>query len=113
LIPYFGEVLLRLPRSAPHIGFIEHFWLINSAAVLGITIAYFKPGTKFPHSGHVLLSTCASLFHVIMAIGQGMNWYVYPAIFTFLFLAVWLPCCISDIVFPLLFVKNPDLSHHH
>jgi hypothetical protein len=24
----------------------------------------------------------------------------------FLFVAVWVPCCVSDIVFPLLLVKN-------
>jgi hypothetical protein len=33
-----------------------------------------------------------------------------------LFIAVWLPCCISDIVFPLLFIgSDKDLSqiHHH
>jgi hypothetical protein len=32
--------------------------------------------------------------------------------FGFLFLAVWLPCCISDIVFPLLFVKSGDVAPH-
>jgi hypothetical protein len=30
--------------------------------------------------------------------------------FIVLFLAVWLPCCVSDIVFPLLFV-GPDGKH--
>ena len=28
------------------------------------------------------------------------------AIFVILFIAVWLPCCISDIIFPLLFVDS-------
>jgi hypothetical protein len=36
-----------------------------------------------------------------------------PVIFVFLFFAVWLPCCVSDIVFPLLFTGNKELSHHH
>jgi len=113
LIPYIGELLLGLPRSAPHIGFIEEWWLINPAAILGIAIAYFLPRTKFPHTGHVLMSTSASLFHVLMAMDGAVNWYVYPVIFLFLFVAVWLPCCVSDIVFPLLFVKNADCKHHH
>jgi hypothetical protein len=30
----------------------------------------------------------------------------------FLFLAVWLPCCISDIVFPLLLIGEPTLDNH-
>ena len=108
LIPYLGEVLLRMPNRGIHIGFIERWWLVNPLALIGIAIAYLKPATKFPHAGHVLLSTWASLFHIIMAIGQGFNWFSYIIIFLFLFLAVWIPCCISDIVFPLLFVSSTD-----
>ncbi|MEA3346477.1 MAG: hypothetical protein U9Q21_00115 [Candidatus Auribacterota bacterium] len=107
VIPYLGEALLGLPNRGIHIGFIEKWWLVNPLAVLGVAIAYFKPTTKFPHAGHVLLSTWASLFHIIMAMGQSLNWFAYIIIFLFLFLAVWIPCCVSDIVFPLLFVKGP------
>jgi len=107
LIPYLGESLLRMPNRGIHIGFIERWWLINPLAILGVGIAYSRPLTKLPHAGHVLLSTWASLFHMIMAIGQHLHWTAYIAIFLFLFLAVWIPCCLSDIVFPLLFVKEP------
>ena len=106
LIPYLGETLLNMPRREVHLGFIEKWWLINPIAIIGIAIAYFKPATKFPHAGHVLLSTWASLFHIMMAKGNGLSWVSYVGIFFFLFLAVWIPCCISDIVFPLLFVKK-------
>ncbi len=106
LIPYFGEVLLGMPNRGIHIGFIEKWWLVNPLAILGVAIAYFWPATKFPHAGHVLLSTWASLFHIIMAMGGALNWLYYVIVFLFLFLAVWLPCCVSDIVFPLLFVKE-------
>ena len=108
LIPYFGEALLRMPNRGVHIGFIEKWWLVNPLALIGIMIAYFKPRTKFPHAGHVLLSTWASLFHIIMAVGQSLNLFSYIIVFFFLFLAVWVPCCISDIVFPLLFVRTTD-----
>ena len=111
VIPYLAEVILKMPNRGIHLGFIEKWWLINPLAVLGVAIACFRPATKFPHAGHVLLSTWASLFHIIMAIGGGaLYWFVYPAIFIFLFLAVWVPCCISDIVFPLLFVKNASVK---
>jgi hypothetical protein len=107
IIPYLGEILLKMPNRGIHIGFIEKWWLVNPLAILGIIIAYFKPHTKFPHAGHVLLSTWASLFHIVMAIGgRVLSGFVYVAIFVFLFLAVWLPCCVSDIVFPLLFVRK-------
>ncbi|MDP8293015.1 MAG: hypothetical protein P9M04_04295, partial [Candidatus Orphnella occulta] len=91
-----------------HLGFIEEWYLINPAAIIGVAIGYFWSNTKFPHSGHVLLSTWASLFHVIMALGGQVFWYTYVVICIFLFIAVWLPCCISDIVFPLLFVNKED-----
>lgn len=107
VIPYLGEILLNLPHREIHLGFIEEWWLVNPMALFGIGIAYLKPSTKFPHLAHVLLSTWASLFHVIMALGHTLNWFIYLGIFTFLFLSVWIPCCFSDIVFPLLFVKTP------
>lgn len=107
VIPYLGEVMLDMPDRAIHIGFIEKWWLVNPLAILGIAMAYFRPRTRFPHAGHVLLSTWASLFHIIMASGQTLNWVSYVAVFLFLFLAVWIPCCVSDIVFPLLFLKKP------
>jgi len=106
IIPYAGEVLLNMPHRHVHIGFIEKWWLIIPLALVGIAIAYFKPSTKFPHYAHVFLSTWASLFHILMARGGDLHWSAYIAVFGFLFIAVWLPCCISDIIFPLLFVKN-------
>ena len=111
VIPYLGEFLLDLPNKGFHIGFIEKWWLVNPAALLGIMIGYWKGTTKFPHYGHVLLSTWASLFHIIMALDETVNWIQIVVILLFLFLAVWIPCCTSDIVYPLLFVgRSPELS---
>ena len=114
LIPYLGEWLLDLPNKGIHIGFIEEWWIVNPAALIGIAIGYWRPSTKFPHSGHVLISTWASLFHIIMALGDTVSWLTFLAIFFFLFLGVWIPCCASDIVFPLLFtgkVASPEHNH--
>jgi hypothetical protein len=110
IIPYLAEIMLDMPNRKIHIGFIEKWWLVNPLALLGVAIAYFRPRTKFPHAGHVLLSTWASLFHIMMAIGSDLNLFYYIAVFLFLFLAVWIPCCVSDIIFPLLFVKQE--KHH-
>ena len=112
LIPYAGEVLLGLDAHS-HIGFIEGWYVVNPAAILGVLIAWFWPKTKFPHSGHVLLSTWASSLHILMALGGGMSITMAIVIFIFLFLAVWLPCCVSDIVFPLLFVRGEHVPHSH
>jgi hypothetical protein len=105
LIPFAGEILLDLPNRGIHLGFIEKWWLVNPLALLGIVLGYWAPHTRLPHAGHVLLSTWASLFHMTMAIGQGMTAAGYAIATIFLFLAVWLPCCTSDIVFPLLFTR--------
>ena len=106
IIPYFGEYLLGLPNKGIHLGFIEKWWLVNPLALVGITIAWFYPKTKTPHAGHVLLSTWASLFHMTMALGADVGLATMGFITVFLFLAVWVPCCTSDIVFPLLFSKG-------
>lgn len=106
VIPYFGETLLNMPHREVHVGFIEKWWLINPLAIIGIAIAYFWPSTKFSHYGHVLLSTWASLFHMIMAGGHPLSLVSYGAVLIFLFLAVWIPCCVSDIIFPLLFIGD-------
>lgn len=97
-----------------HIGFIEGWYIVIPAAIAGVLIAFFKPKTKFPHAGHVLLSTWASSFHMLMAMGGNVSVLKMIGSFGFLFLAVWIPCCFSDIVFPLLFVKSgAEIPHHH
>jgi len=108
IIPYLGGTLLHVPMEF-EVPFIEHWW-INLLALAGIGIGYWRQTTKIPHFGHVLLSTWASLFY-IMAFGIAADWIpLLPFIFLILFLAVWIPCCMSDIVYPLLFLgKVPEL----
>ena len=134
LIPYVGEVALGMRieghshgdehdhenegfAEEAHIGFIEGWYIVIPAAIAGVLIALFKPRTKIPHAGHVLLSTWASSFHMLMAMGGNASVLKLVGSFGFLFLAVLLPCCFSDIVFPLLFVKSTDdlscFHHHH
>lgn len=106
IIPYVGELLLDLPHRDIHIGAIEKWWLVNSLAFAGIALAFVRPRTRFPHAAHVLLSTWASLFHMTMALGTEVDASTMVLIAVFLFLAVWIPCCTSDIIFPLLFSKE-------
>ncbi len=118
IIPYLGGASLNISMEfhlpfmeteiIPFIGIPE--WLaVNAAAVIGMAIAFWKPATRFPHMGHVLLSTWASLFS-FTAFGLATWIPLLPFIFLFLFLAVWLPCCVSDIVYPLLWIGE---EHHH
>ena len=103
IIPYLGGTLLHAQMEF-HVPFIEEWW-INLLALAGIAIGYWRPTTRIPHFGHVLLSTWASLFY-ITAFGIA-DWIpLLPFIFLFLLLAVWIPCCTSDIIYPLLFMRK-------
>jgi hypothetical protein len=114
VIPYLGGTLLNIDigfhapfietEAMPYFG-VAKWVVVNSAAVIGIAIGCWKQFTKIPHSGHVLLSTWASLFY-FTAFGTASWLPLLPLIFIFIFLSVWLPCCLSDIVFPLLFVRK-------
>ncbi|HXK62528.1 MAG TPA: hypothetical protein PLP42_21795, partial [Acidobacteriota bacterium] len=111
LIPYLGEILLDLPNRHAHLGFIEKWWIINPLVLGGIALAWIRPVTRLPHAGHVLLSTWASLFHMTMAMGEQASAVMLVLVVVFLFLAVWVPCCTSDIIFPLLFARPGDHKH--
>jgi hypothetical protein len=128
VIPHLGELLLGLEgghehghehaHGGLHIGFIEDWYIVNPLALLGVTLGLLRPRTKLPHFGHVLLSTWASLFHMVMAGAAVLDPGTILVVGVFLFLAVWLPCCASDIAFPLLFVGatpccGPGHTHRH
>jgi len=108
MLPYLSGNLLHAHMEF-HVPFIEEWW-INFVALAGIAIGYWRQTTKIPHFGHVLLSTWASLFY-FTAFGTADWIHLLPYVFLFLFLSVWIPCCTSDIIYPLLFVrKEPELS---
>jgi hypothetical protein len=140
VLPFFGEEILGavIPTESAvhsheleageeqehkpglHLGFIEEWYIVNPAALLGIAIAYFLPRSKLPHAFHILISTWASTAHIMMNSHQPMSAVFAFGIVIVLFIAVWLPCCFSDIIFPMLLVKKEgeqcvfcDGGHHH
>ena len=107
-LPHMGGVLLGAEMHL-HVCILEHPWLVVSFALLGAVIgALTRRWTRYPHAAHVLISTMASLFYLV-AFGI-VDWALrLPLVFVVLFIAVWLPCCASDIIFPHLFTKG---KHH-
>lgn len=101
-------------QSHLHLGFIEEWYLVNPAAIAGILIAYFWPRTKTPHAAHILISTWASASFMLMNSPAQISFTMAIGMFIVLFISVWVPCCVSDIVFPAMFV-SPDGTHipHH
>jgi hypothetical protein len=96
-----------------HLGFIEEWYLVFPAAILGVFLAYLWPATHYPHASHVLISTWASAAHMLMNTHAEISVVLLTGMFIALFVAVWLPCCVSDIVFPLLFVRSGEAHIGH
>ncbi len=114
VFPYLGGLAIGAHMDHIHLAFIEEWWLVNPAALVGVGIGLWRQGTRLPHWGHVFVSTWASLFY-LASYGGDTNWLPkLPLIFVLLFVAVWLPCCLSDIVFPLLIAgKKAAMEHEH
>ncbi|MCD4831836.1 MAG: hypothetical protein K8R02_08565 [Anaerohalosphaeraceae bacterium] len=132
VIPFFGGKLLGLdipthhhaheasehsdtiacaePHKQPkgiHLGFIEEWYIVNPAAIFGVIIAWFYPRTKSSHAGHVLISTWASSAYILMTAQNQITFVAAMAMVLVLFISIWLPCCLSDIIFPLLLAGRP------
>ncbi len=115
LFPHHGGALvLRVTGGDAghmhlHLAVIDHWYLVVPAALIGVAIGIKWPFTKISHAGHVLLSVWASLFYIIAFSSPEVIWLPrLPLVLGVLFIAVWVPCCVSDIVFPMLFVKDGD-----
>lgn len=105
--PYFGGTMLGVHMML-HICVLDHPWLAILPSLGGAAMGSSRwRGTKCPHALHVMISTLASLFY-LMAFGS-VDWLPrLPLVFVLLFVAVWVPCCASDIVFPLLFAGGAE-----
>ena len=119
LIPHASGLMLGV-RMHLHICIIEHPALVLPFAMVGVVTGFLASGhivraTVFSHTVHVLISSSASLLYLV---SFGLGDWIHNAgwVFIFVVLAVMLPCCFSDIVFPLLVVTKeggPLSSPHH
>lgn len=119
IIPYVSGFLLGTKMEL-HICIIKHPGLILPFVFFGIFTGLIVPrtieSTIFSHTAHVFLSSMASILYLI-SFGL-VNWISsLGMVFIYTVLAVIIPCCTSDIVFPLLFtphlsdIDNSDHSH--
>jgi hypothetical protein len=63
---------------------------------------------------HVFVSTMASIFYLIGPFGRFEWIHELGWVFLFICVAVMIPCCLSDIVYPLLFTRKAreEYSRH-
>jgi len=121
LIPHAGGLMLGVKMHF-HVCIIEHPGLVLPFAAVGVVTGFLASGhivraTVFSHAVHVLISSSASLLYLV---SFGLTDWIHNAgwVFVFVVLAVMVPCCFSDIVFPLLVVTKegqgrPTPHHHH
>ena len=113
LLPFLAGNLFSL-HTHFHLSIIEEPFLILGIGFIGAIIGIKWNLFKVSHSAHVFLSIFASLFY-LLAFSVEMNILSILLISFMVFLCVYIPCCISDIVFPILFIKKPckDCGHWH
>ncbi len=107
IVPFVGGRLLGQPMKL-HICLIEHPMLIIPFLVLGVVGGFLfgehvSGKSVFSHGVHVFISSLAALFYLVSFGCTG--WMtdvrlVFPVLLVVV-LAVWMPCCISDIVIPI------------
>lgn len=113
LLPWIAGNLFSL-HTHLHLPIIEVPLVIISVAIIGSLVGIYAGMFRINHSLHVFLSIFASFFY-LLAFSVELSFLAILANSLIVFLAVYIPCCISDIVFPILFIKKPcrNCGHWH
>ena len=122
LIPYIGGIFLGTEMNF-HICLIEEVNLVWPFVIIGVLSGFavnkaFERSTEYSHSLHVFISSIASMLYLI---GFGINdWMsMITGVFFVTLIAVVLPCCLSDIVFPMVCThkycskEDDEILHSH
>lgn len=110
VMPHCSLVLLGKDPGW-HICIIEHPGIAIPFAMIGVFVGLgaavgVSRSTLFSHSCHVFASTMASIFYMVGPLGM-LAWIDdIGQVFLFVVVAVMVPCCLSDIVFPLLMTSR-------
>ena len=107
-IPFVAGYLLGVKMHL-HICIIAHPMLILPFLSFGLFMGFVLPSmvesTIFSHAAHVLISSMASIFYLV-SFGLTEWIPVGGMVIIYMVLAVMIPCCTSDIIFPLLLVRE-------
>ena len=113
LLPWAAGNLFFL-HTHFHLPIVEESFLILGVAIVGAFFGICCGMFRLNHSLHVFFSVFASLFY-LLAFSVVMNAWSILGISLIVFLCVYVPCCFSDIIFPLIFIREPcaDCGHWH
>ena len=109
IIPFCSGMILKNNLEF-HLCISDHPLMILPFVTIGIFVGIIamekvEKTTCYSHSGHVFVSSMASILYLI-AFGL-VDWVNHVgSVFIIIIFAVIIPCCTSDIIFPLLFTKK-------
>jgi len=114
LIPYLGGLILDQSMEL-HLCALEEPLVVYPFVFVGIATGiiageHVHRSTLYSHAGHVAVSSMASILYLV---GYGISSWTHwiGAILLILLVAVMIPCVLSDIVLPLLFVTDKRCRH--
>ena len=118
IVPFVGGKLLGQPMEL-HICLVDHPTLIVPFLLLGVACGFLfedhvAGNSVFSHGAHVFIASLAALFYLVSFGCTG--WLtdvnlVFPVLLVVV-AAVWIPCCISDIIIPVGVIKD-HAGHSH
>lgn len=116
VVPHLSLAILGA-KTPWHICVLEHPALALPFAAVGVligiaTAAGVSRSTLISHSLHVFASTMASIFYMVGPLGLVAWIDDLGKVLIFVILAVMVPCCLSDIVFPML-MTHADRHRYH
>ncbi len=121
LLPFLGGVILGSDMHM-HICVIENPGVVFPFAVVGVIAGLlvtksFERSTQYSHGAHVFVSSVASILY-LLSFGLTDWIHLIGAVFLITIVAVMIPCCASDIAFPIACIhRNCDhsreLTHDH
>lgn len=118
VMPHLSLLFLGDAPEHWHICLVEHPNLVLPFAVVGVGVGLaaassIEKATFFSHSLHVFVSTMASIFYLVGPMGR-LAWIEQiGSVFFFTLVAVTLPCCFSDIVYPLFLTRRGRDEYAH
>mgnify|MGYP001570676120 FL=1 len=118
IFPFVGGQLLG-QSVALHICLLEEPTLILPFVGLGIVAGLLfeerlSGSSVFSHGAHVFVSSLASLLYLVSFgfTGWMTDIHLLFPVFLVVVIAVWIPCCISDIVIPVSSAHPPPHGGH-
>ena len=119
LLPFAGGRIAGL-SSTLEVELIEAPIAVIGVAALGSAFGFvhLRHVSIYSHSLHVVVSTLASLGYLLThSSGALFGWAGAPGLAAILFVAVFVPCCLSDLVMPVACThcdfRDPAHRHDH